>query len=280
MRKFALLLTLAGLAACCWLFIQNFQIRGLENISLLPRGGGSRDSSRPAQRDPARGRRSASPRSTSRSSARRKSPSRGCATCWSKSSAASTSWPSRKFAPRQDILPQFVEAINATGRHYDYVIGPRLGRTASKEQYAFIFDTASIEVDRNALYTVADPDDLLHREPLVGWFRVRGPPPDQAFTFSLVDIHTDPDETKQELDALGDVFRRGARRRPRRGRRDPAGRSERRRPPPGPAGPVVAHPLGHLRRAHQHAGQRSCTTTSCFPTSPPPSTLAAGACST
>jgi hypothetical protein len=70
-----------------------------------------------------------------------------------------------------------------------------------------VFDTASIEVDRTALYTVSDPDDRLHREPLVGWFRVRGPAPEQAFTFSLVNIHTDPDETRQELDALADVFR-------------------------------------------------------------------------
>ena len=107
----------------------------------------------------------------------------------------------------QDILPQFVEMINAADRHYDYVIGPRLGRSSSKEQYAFIFDMASIEVDRAQLYTVDDPDDLLHREPLVGWFRVRGPPVDQAFTFSLVNIHTDPDETDQELDALDDVYR-------------------------------------------------------------------------
>ena len=113
----------------------------------------------------------------------------------------------QEIRSKQDILPQFVDELNATGRHYDYVIGPRLGRTSSKEQYAFIFDTASIEVDRTALYTVADPDDLLHREPLVGWFRVRGPPPEQAFTFSLVNIHTDPDETGQELDALADVFR-------------------------------------------------------------------------
>ena len=113
----------------------------------------------------------------------------------------------QEIRSKQDILPQFVDTINATGRHYDYVIGPRLGRSNSKEQYAFVFDTASIEVDRNALYTVSDPDDLLHREPLVGWFRVRGPPPDQAFTFSLVDIHTDPDETTQELNALADVFR-------------------------------------------------------------------------
>jgi len=113
----------------------------------------------------------------------------------------------QEIRAKQNILPQFVDMLNATGRHYDYVIGPRLGRTSSKEQYAFIFDTASIEIDRTALYTVNDPDDLLHREPLVGWFRVRGPAPEEAFTFSLVNIHTDPDETATELDALADVFR-------------------------------------------------------------------------
>jgi len=113
----------------------------------------------------------------------------------------------QEIRAKQNILPQFLDQVNATGRHYDYVIGPRLGRTSSKEQYAFIFDTASIEIDRTALYTVNDPDDLLHREPLVGWFRVRGPAPEEAFTFSLVNIHTDPDETKTELDALADVFR-------------------------------------------------------------------------
>ncbi len=106
-----------------------------------------------------------------------------------------------------DLLPNFVELINSTGRQYDYVIGPRLGRTSSKEQYAYVFDLTTIEVDRSQLYSVADPDDLLHREPLVGWFRVRGPSPDQAFTFSLVNIHTDPDETEQELNVLDDVYR-------------------------------------------------------------------------
>jgi endonuclease/exonuclease/phosphatase family metal-dependent hydrolase len=105
------------------------------------------------------------------------------------------------------VVNQFVSLINATGRRYDAVVGPRLGRTSSKEQYAFIFDTTRIEVDPSSVYTVDDPDDLLHREPLVAGFRVRGPPPEQAFTFTLINIHTDPDETDQELDALDDVFR-------------------------------------------------------------------------
>lgn len=107
----------------------------------------------------------------------------------------------------QSLLPQFVDIVNATGRYYDYAIGPRLGRSSSKEQYAFIFDRASVELDRHQLYTVEDPDDLLHREPYVAWFRVRGPPKDQAFTFTLVNIHTDPDEVNEELKWLDDVFR-------------------------------------------------------------------------
>lgn len=96
--------------------------------------------------------------------------------------------------------------VNQNGRTYNKVIGPRLGRTVSKEQYAFIYDTAAVEVNPHSIFTVNDPDDLLHREPLVAMFRVRGPPPQQAFTFVLVDIHTDPDETKSELNALGQVY--------------------------------------------------------------------------
>lgn len=104
------------------------------------------------------------------------------------------------------VVPQFVSLVNAAGAQYNFVIGPRLGRTNSKEQYAILFDTSRIEVDPRSVYTVPDPQDLLHREPLVARFRPRGVPPDRAFTFSLVDIHTDPDETSGELDALADVF--------------------------------------------------------------------------
>lgn len=110
-------------------------------------------------------------------------------------------------AVSQDVVPHLVALLNADGKsHYDYAIGPRLGRTNSKEQYAFIFEQASIEIDRYQLYTIDDPDRLLHRPPLVGWFRARGPLPQQAFTFSLVTVHTDPDEVDLELDVLDDVF--------------------------------------------------------------------------
>lgn len=107
----------------------------------------------------------------------------------------------------QDLIPKFLALINADGARYDYAISPPIGRTVSKEQYVYIFDTNRIELDRESLYVVDDPDDLLHREPLVAGFRVRGPAPHEAFTFTLVNIHTDPDEVAAEMNALDDVYR-------------------------------------------------------------------------
>lgn len=111
------------------------------------------------------------------------------------------------------LIPNFVQRINQShghgqpGRHYDHVIGPRLGYTISKEQYAYIFDTDRVEIDPQSVYTVGDPDGLLHREPLVANFRTRGVDPQHAFTFTLVNVHTDPDQVPEELDALADVYR-------------------------------------------------------------------------
>jgi deoxyribonuclease-1-like protein len=97
---------------------------------------------------------------------------------------------------------------NQPGNHYyDYVIGPRLGRTDSKEQYAFIYDTAAIELNKQSVYTVSDPQDMFQRSPLVAMFRAHGPAPNEAFTFVLVDMHTEPDEAVAECDALADVYR-------------------------------------------------------------------------
>lgn len=110
-------------------------------------------------------------------------------------------------ARAQDFLPRFVDIVNADGSRYDYSIGPPLGRTSSKEQYAFLFDSRRIEIARRGVYTVEDPQDFLHREPLVARFRVRGPSSREAFTFSLINIHTDPDETGDEMNVLDDVFR-------------------------------------------------------------------------
>jgi deoxyribonuclease-1-like protein len=105
------------------------------------------------------------------------------------------------------IVPTFVQYVNATGGRYHYIVGPREGRTNSKEQYTFIYDTNRIEVDLSSPGVFPNPTDSLHRPPLCVRFRTRIIPEHMAFTFWLVDTHTDPDEVPQELAALGNVFR-------------------------------------------------------------------------
>lgn len=108
----------------------------------------------------------------------------------------------------QNFIRDYVNPASASGpeRRYWCVVGPRLGRTNSTEQYAYLYDTATLEVAPSVTYTVNDPDDLLHREPLVAMFRTRLAQPELAFQFVLVNTHTDPDEVPQELDALAQVW--------------------------------------------------------------------------
>jgi endonuclease/exonuclease/phosphatase family metal-dependent hydrolase len=109
-------------------------------------------------------------------------------------------------AKSDSVVPTFVSKINADGSRYQFVIGPRLGRTVSKEQYTFIYDSNRIELDPSSVGTLPNPGDKFHRPPLRARFRVRTNPPEAGFSFWLVDIHTDPDEVPQEVDALADAF--------------------------------------------------------------------------
>ncbi len=106
----------------------------------------------------------------------------------------------------QRTLPVLVEQINKGGAKYSYAISPRIGRasTGYYEQYAYVFDTSRIRGGANFSYVVNDDADLLHREPFVGRFETVGPA--QPYSFTLINIHTDPDEIADELDVLADVF--------------------------------------------------------------------------
>jgi deoxyribonuclease-1-like protein len=106
---------------------------------------------------------------------------------------------------RDDILPTIVERLNQTDRKYDYLIGPRVGRTAEKVQFAIVFDTERLETDRYQLYTVRDPDDLMNYEPLVAWFRCKGVPENEAFTFSLINVQLDRHMADAERKIIGSL---------------------------------------------------------------------------
>lgn len=107
----------------------------------------------------------------------------------------------------QTVIDRFLSMVNQEGYAYDVVVGPRLGRSSSKEQYLYLYDTNRIELIDGSVYTINDRRDLLHREPLVASFRVTGAHSGNAWTFTLVNIHTDPDEVKAEVNVLDDVIR-------------------------------------------------------------------------
>lgn len=106
----------------------------------------------------------------------------------------------------QGILLEFVEQINAGGQHYDFAAPPNVGRDPVEQYSAFLFDRATLQIDRGTVSPVKDPADRFRREPLVASFQTRGPSAAEAFTFTLINVHIDPSRA-DELDLLDDVFR-------------------------------------------------------------------------
>jgi endonuclease/exonuclease/phosphatase family metal-dependent hydrolase len=208
-RKFSAVLAAAAFAAGAWLLSERFDLQGWDHLSLTPRNAAS----------------PTNPQAAPAATVERASQTvRVASFNVQKFDEAKADQPQtldrlaqivRRFdvvalqeitARHNDVLPRLVEAVNAEGRKYDFVASPPLGRGSQREQYAFLFDTASLEVDRSELYVVNDPDDLLCREPLVAWFRVRGVPSQAAFTFTLATVRVEPDFATQENDVLADVF--------------------------------------------------------------------------
>ncbi len=97
----------------------------------------------------------------------------------------------------QTSLLKLRDAVNSMGSPYDYVVSERLGRTTSKEQYAYLYNTQTIQLIGSP-YTYPDSNDLFQREPYVANFKVKN----GNFDFVLITIHTDPDTATQEINDL------------------------------------------------------------------------------
>ncbi len=101
----------------------------------------------------------------------------------------------------QTALPMLMDAVNSVGSpHYNYVVSERLGRTVSKEQYAYFYNTQTIQ-QIGYPYTYPDTNDLFQREPYVAEFKTKN----SNFDFVLVTIHVDPDTATQEINDLPKV---------------------------------------------------------------------------
>ncbi len=122
-------------------------------------------------------------------------------------------------SPHAEPVQNLVKRMNADGSLYTFVLSTQIGRSSSpshREQYAFIFDSARIRLsdDPSRTYVMNDELDRMHREPFVASFTAipQGEDTRTPFSFTLINVHTDPDEvtgesgTGNELDVLADVY--------------------------------------------------------------------------
>jgi endonuclease/exonuclease/phosphatase family metal-dependent hydrolase len=79
--------------------------------------------------------------------------------------------------------------------NYKYVIGPRQGRSSSKEQYWVIYDAEKITVLEEDSWP--DEDDIFERSPYAVYFKTR-----RAFDFILLNNHISPGAAEDEIRAL------------------------------------------------------------------------------
>lgn len=99
-------------------------------------------------------------------------------------------------------LPALLKAVNADGSDYAYIESERLGRTSSKEQYAYFYDQNTIELTApGATYPEPEGTDPFHRQPFIAPFAAKG----GTFDAVYIVVHTDPDEATEEIDALDAV---------------------------------------------------------------------------
>jgi len=94
-------------------------------------------------------------------------------------------------------IPNFVEKINQLeGPDYSFINSERLGRTTSKEAYAYVYNTETVQFIQGSDYVYNDVNDVFEREPYIASFKIG------SFDFMLVGIHTKPDDAYNEIGNL------------------------------------------------------------------------------
>ncbi|XP_066304115.1 deoxyribonuclease-1-like [Branchiostoma lanceolatum] len=114
----------------------------------------------------------------------------------------------------QTAFPTLLAKVNnglAPDQTYKSIVSARLGRTASKEQYGYIYKPSRVSVRDSYHYDDGpeavggskNPKDAFQREPFI----VRFSAPDTVISdFAMVVIHTSPRDAVKEIDHLTDVY--------------------------------------------------------------------------
>jgi endonuclease/exonuclease/phosphatase family metal-dependent hydrolase len=102
----------------------------------------------------------------------------------------------------QEVRTASIEPVEQFMRllpsRYAYIIGPREGRSSSKEQFWIIYDTNKVRV--LASETWNDPQDIFERNPFAVFFETPN-----AFDFIILNSHIQPGNAAHEINALPGV---------------------------------------------------------------------------
>jgi hypothetical protein len=92
------------------------------------------------------------------------------------------------------------EALNRiSSSPYTMALSPRLGNSATKEQYIFFNREATSGVEIVESYTYEDPNNDFEREPFIATFKVKKPGKSGVKLFTIMDVHLRPDAAYKEL---------------------------------------------------------------------------------
>ncbi len=213
MRSLKLLIPVLALTVGGWYFLTQYQIEGLDQVQIRPKGASSPGAAwQPASSaaestfDRSRTIRIATLDPGPLDSYKLQSPQ----------IAARLAELVRQFdvvalqdirSRDQGLLISLVDLINEADCKYDFVTDPQVGRVPVQRYLAFVFNSQTVAVDRRAVYTVVDPAGRFECQPLAASFAAVGPPAQQAFTFTLVNVLVSADRAAVEVPLLDDVFR-------------------------------------------------------------------------
>lgn len=106
------------------------------------------------------------------------------------------------------LIPGLADQAGQGQVPFDCVASEPSGRHGVRQQFALIYRSDRVELDRSSVYRVQDPDDLIAHEPMVASFRCLHESSDRAFTFTLVNVlvDDDPQEAEREQRLLWKVL--------------------------------------------------------------------------
>ena len=111
----------------------------------------------------------------------------------------------------ENVIPQFLAILNRQGHHYRAAVSRRVGyvdrdsKRVYEEQLVYLYDANRVELIGEP-YVAEDRYTRMHRPPYIAHFRCRQPPSLMPFSFVLMNVHTDPDDTDGEFAALVDII--------------------------------------------------------------------------